>query len=193
MATHISPPRPGRAPVVVDRATDPAVAGSVAALLDEFLGDGLHDPDDIAGTIADPSGGVVVTAYSTGAFIGAATAHVGDQLDRQSLAELWPTGRPALPGRFGMLDSAVLRPGWRGQGIGRQLAEQRISHLAAVGVDAVVAYSWESGAAHRSRPVLEKIGFQPVVTVGGVWSGIPCPHCGSSCGCDATIEMLLLH
>ena len=164
--------------------TDPAMAIPVTALLNQELGDDCHKAEEI-GDLMSSDVGTVLVAHSEGQLVGVATGLILRREDPEGwmLDELDPEDSEHV----GLLQSVAVVPESRGLGIGTALAVQRMEALEDLGATVVIAFSWESGQAGRSRPVLERLGFKVFRGFENAWDGQPCPVCGNSCACGASL------
>lgn len=163
---------------------------AVADLLNQELGEDCHSWDDVR-ELMDPGRGVALIALACNELVGAATAMILHPDDPEYwLVARMEEGGEVFDGPVGLLQSIAVQPEWRGQGLGTELACRRIEALRALGATAIVACSWEHGRPGRSRPILERLGFELVTQIEEAWKGQSCPVCGSDCRCGSSLMLL---
>lgn len=149
---------------------------AIAAILNDALGEGLYDEDLLRDS---EEHGYLATVYADGEIIGAGTARLLDEGDDE-IFELIGYERPS--GLAGYLESAALKPAFRGLGYGRELLEARLDWMREQDCESVWACAWPSREEHDSRHLLERSGF----TIYGraqFWREVSCVFCGDDCIC----------
>ncbi|MDT0379450.1 GNAT family N-acetyltransferase [Streptomyces sp. DSM 42041] len=174
-----------------------SILPDAVALLNDSLGSGYVSMAEAEELTLTPEGVVLVAENEHGQLRGVGTAHVMEDPAKEDLERrLHSAGirRPNLMGtKVGLLKSAAVVPRGRGQGIGLQLINRRLSRLKELGCSTAVVLAWDSGGVHSSTGVLESAGFQRVADLPEYWrepvgeETFDCLSCGRPCVCTAVL------
>lgn len=170
--------------------TDPVLLRGVD-ILNAAFGEGYYNLEALQATCSE---GFVCGAFWGFGLVGITTAYEAgtEELERDKLRaggiESFPT-----TGRWVIMDSSAVVPGFRGRGIGKGLFEQRLAYAKAIGADGALAYCWNTGK-DESWPIHQKLGARFLHFVSeGFYAGIPCNICDPAgrsaciCGCQIMI------
>lgn len=151
--------------------------------LDKYLGQGLHIPEnyyfDYMGRTA------IFGGFNYGKLVAASSCKVLGHDDLSHIDSYFLDNIKYET--TGFLESAAIKPKFRGQGFGKEMVNRRIDFLMSYGVTDIVALCWLSGQERQSLPLLTKMGFTEVEHFIMPWAGEQCPVCGDDCSCNATL------
>lgn len=177
---------------------DEGFVGDLVAVATEGLGGGYLDRDDLvrhmrphAFKASDRARSVFVASAGQTVVGFAVTGNVGDRL----VDALGQAGVAFDRARTALLHPGVVRPGWRGRGIGSRLVAVRLDHLRGRGFESVVACAQQPAGTGGPGPLLVAAGFVEKARIQDAWnlwddtSGFTCPRCGSKCQCTAVVYM----
>jgi GNAT superfamily N-acetyltransferase len=164
------------------------------ALVDRTQGTNVFAKDYFHQCISNPDR-VLILAVLGDELIGVATAR---RLSSEGSSYYAPFGTEALAlfqrNCVGSLECASVQESWQGRGVGRQLAQRRMTWLAEQGCNAIVGIAWESGLQHTSDRVFLRLGFERLAQAKDFYFGISvqrgfiCPVCGPPpCRCSASL------
>lgn len=165
-------------------------AAAVAQLLrDNVQPGGTYTDDYLAGLVSHPQRGAVRAVFAEGDLIGAGyIIRLGPDTHDEIVCFDWPSPNDMDPGGFALIDGLAVVEEHRGKGFGIGIVQWLMRWAASRDCHTVVAQAWESGEdRRRSRPLLEKLGWQPHQTVENAFLGTPCHKCGAVCKCSATL------
>ena len=164
-----------------------------AALLNESLGENAFTAAGLTDRVAQ--GALLLLLFVDDQLCGAALGEVLDE-DRTWFAPFGTAGRAAIgEGPTGLLTGIAIRPGHRAQGRGQTLARPLLRHLEDRGCTRIIAVSWLSGGPNPSGPLLERLGFVPIIEAADVFlddsrrHGLVCPTCHGDCRCPGLLYL----
>lgn len=94
----------------------------------------------------------------------------------------------------GLMRTTAVSEGYQGRGIGFHLVQEKVQRCLDGGANVLCAVAWHDGDDANAGGILERLGFEPVMTVDEYWreasieEDYACPSCGEPpCTCAAKI------
>lgn len=102
-----------------------------------------------------------------------------------------------IDGAIAQIDQVVVDPGYRGQGIAKQLLQAALDWVNQHDISTTITFAWvyPDGSCPLA-PVAESIGAENVVELTNFWQesyrwhGWECPACGAKCRCTARLYVI---